>query len=142
MTAFRFAILLPLTLGLASCDRLPQWNRGEPGPPGAQGPKGEKGDPGPPGPAGAKGDPGPAGPAGPSGPAGVVGPPGASAIRVVRSNCDAASCSVECADDEVLVNAYCGPRRNPAVFPNEKSASCRARGSANTPLVGVCAKGL
>jgi hypothetical protein len=60
---------------------------------------------------------------------------------VLRSNCDVAGCSVECAADEILVTAYCGPRRNAAVFPNERSASCRARGAANTPLTGVCAKG-
>src|SRR5205823_2054487 len=54
---------------------------------------GPKGDPGPPGPPGPRGEPGPPGPAG--------------GIRVVRSNCDATNCTVQCADDEMLLTAYC-----------------------------------
>jgi hypothetical protein len=96
-----------------------------------QGPQGEKGDPGPTGPAGPQGARGPAGPPGPP------GPPG-SPVRVVNSSCTSESCAAECRDDEVLLIAYCGPTRNPAVYPGERSASCRSRGGANSPLVAVC----
>src|SRR5215813_3132450 len=88
--------------------------------------QGPKGDPGPPGPPGPKGDPGPPGP--PFG------------IRIVRSNCDATNCSVQCADDEMLLTAYCGARRNAAVIPTERSATCRSPVPANSPLVAACVK--
>ena len=91
--------------------------------PRSQGPKGDSGPPGPPGP---KGDPGP------------PGPP--SSIRVVRSNCDAANCTVQCADDEMLLTAYCGTRRNAAIIPTERSATCRSPVPANSPLVAACVK--
>src|SRR5882724_6639306 len=94
-------------------------------------PQGPKGDPGPPGPAGAQG------PAGPQGPAGVAP---ATGMRVVRANCDAVGCTVQCGEDEMLVTAYCGAKRNPAIYPSERSASCRGPGLANTPLVAACAK--
>ncbi len=84
------------------------------------------------GPEGAKGDPGSAGPA---------GPPGASStVRIVRSNCDATSCAAQCNDDEVLLMAYCGAARIAATFPSERSASCRVRNAANSPLTAACAK--
>jgi len=130
--------------------------------PGSQGSQASKGDPGPPGPAGPRGETGPAGPAGPPGPAGQrgaqgpqgsQGPPGpqgpegsagtagaGAPIRVIRANCNSADCTVECKDDEVLLTAYCGTRRTAAVFPSERSASCRRRGSASTPLVAACGK--
>ncbi len=92
--------------------------------------QGEKGDPGPAGPAGPKGDSGPRGPAGAAG----------AGIRIVRSNCDATGCAAQCGDDEVLITAYCGATRNPATFPTERSASCRLRNPANSPLVAACAK--
>jgi hypothetical protein len=96
------------------------------------GKSGEKGDPGPAGPAGEKGDAGPRGPA---------GSPGASgAMRIVKSNCDTTSCTAQCGDDEVMLMAYCGAMRNPATYPTERSATCRARGPANNPLVAACAK--
>ena len=79
------------------------------------------------------------GPAGPRGERGPAGPAGGG-IRIVRSNCDAAACTVQCEADEVLLNAYCGAAHNPAIFPSEKSASCRARGAANSPLIGACVK--
>jgi hypothetical protein len=85
--------------------------------------QGPKGDPGPPG---AKGDPGPPGPV--------------SGIRVVRANCDARSCTVQCRDDEMLLTAYCGPRRNAAIIPTERSATCRNPVPANSPLVAACLK--
>jgi hypothetical protein len=88
--------------------------------------QGPKGDPGPPGPPGPKGDPGPPGP--PFG------------IRIVRSNCDASNCSVQCAEDEMLLTAYCGARRNAAVIPTERSATCRSPVAANSPLVAACVK--
>jgi hypothetical protein len=114
-----------------------------------EGPSGPKGDPGPVGPAGQPGAPGPAGPAGPPGPQGAEGPPGPpgiaaspapdSAIRVTRSNCEAAACRAECNQNEVLVIAYCGPRRSPVTLINERTVTC-ARGAPNSPLVMVCAK--
>jgi hypothetical protein len=107
-------IVMTLAVGLAGCGKVVQ---------------GEKGDPGPPGPAGAKGEPGPRGPAGPSG-----------AMRVVRANCDATSCTAQCGDDEVLLIAYCGATRIAATFPTERSATCRARTPANNPLIAACAK--
>jgi hypothetical protein len=97
-------------------------------------------------PPGPKGDSGPAGPVGPAGPKGDPGGPGpaglaaASAIRIIRSNCDATSCAAQCGDDEVMLIAYCGASRNPAAFPTERSASCRLRNPANSPLIAACAK--
>jgi hypothetical protein len=114
---YRTLIAITLAVALAGCGKFSQ---------------GEKGDPGPAGPPGEKGDAGPRGPA---------GPPGASgAMRVVRANCDATSCAVQCGDDEVLLIAYCGATRNAATFPTERSASCRARNPANSPLIAACAK--
>jgi hypothetical protein len=90
---------------------------------------------------GEKGDPGPAGPPGEKGAAGPAGPPGmSSAVRILRTNCEAPNCTAQCSDDEVLLIAYCGPTRNPAVFPTERSASCRPRNAANNPLIAACAK--
>jgi hypothetical protein len=113
----RVLMAITLAIGLAGCGKASQ---------------GEKGDAGPAGPAGPKGDAGPRGPA---------GPPGASgALRIVRANCDAAGCTAQCGDDEVLLTAYCGATRNPATFPTERSASCRVRNPANSPLIAACAK--
>ena len=78
------------------------------------------------GPRGEKGDPGPSGPA--------------SGIRVVKADCDARGCTVQCRDDEMLLTAYCGPRRNAAVIPSERSATCRNPVPANNPLVAACVK--
>jgi hypothetical protein len=110
-------IVLVLAVGIAGC--------GKSAP-------GEKGDPGAPGPAGPKGDTGPRGPA---------GPPGASgALRIMRATCDATNCTAQCGDDEVLLTAYCGAARNVATFPTERSATCRARTPANSPIIAACAK--
>jgi hypothetical protein len=89
-----------------------------------QAPQGPKGDPGPPGPPGPKGDPGLSG----------------SGIRIVRANCDAAHCSVQCGEDELLLTAYCGARRNAAIIPTERSATCRSPVPANSPLVAACVR--
>ena len=88
--------------------------------------QGSKGDPGPPGPPGPKGDPGSPGP--------NVG------IRVIRSPCDATNCTVQCNADEMLLTAYCGPRRNAAIIPTKRSATCRSPVPANSPLVAACVK--
>ena len=93
------------------------------GPQGPQGPMGYVGPPGPPGP---KGDPGPEGP--PFG------------IRVLRSNCDESRCMIQCSDDEMLLSAYCGTRRNVAVFPSERAATCRTTVSGNSPIIAACVK--
>ena len=87
---------------------------------------------------GPKGDPGPPGPPGPKGDAGPPGP--AFGIRIVRSNCDATNCSVQCSEDELLLTAYCGARRNAAVIPSERAATCRSPVPANSPLVATCVK--
>jgi hypothetical protein len=36
------------------------------------------------------------------------------------------------------MTAYCGTRREAAIFPTEKSASCRHRGVEGSPLVAAC----
>ena len=84
---------------------------------------------------GAKGAPGPAGPVGAPGPAGDAG------IRILRNECVTANCTAECADDEMLLTAYCGPNRTPAAFPTERSALCRAQpGRGKIEVVAACAK--
>src|SRR5271165_2265696 len=93
---------------------------------GPGGPRGPKGDQGPPGPTGPKGDPGPPGPT--------------VAIRVVRADCDARSCRVQCREDEMLLTAYCGPNHNPAVVLIGRTATCRNPVPANSPVIAACAK--
>jgi len=129
MRATHVLVAVALLAGLAGCGKGPQ---------GDTGPAGPKGDAGPAGPAGAKGDLGPAGPAGPKGDTGPAGPPGTAGVRIVRSDCSSGSCTVECRENEVLVTAYCGPSRSPALFSKERSASC---GPPDTPLVAVCVAG-
>src|SRR5262249_50730567 len=80
------------------------------------------------------------------GPQGPPGPPwpaasgaGESAVRVMRSNCQAATCRAECNEDEVLIVAYCGPRRSVPTFVNERTVTC-PRGSTTSPLVAAWAK--
>src|SRR5262245_19292183 len=90
-----------------------------------QGLKGPMGDRGPPGPKGATGDPGP--------------PSAVSSVRIIRSNCDERGCRVQCGESEMLLAAYCGPKRNTAIMPTERAATCRAAGPANSPLLAVCA---
>ena len=36
--------------------------------------------------------------------------------------------------------AYCGAARIAAIFPTERSASCRIRNAASNPLIAACAK--
>jgi hypothetical protein len=126
MTIFRLLGALMLCVLIAGC---------EPGPAGPPGQAGAAGSPGP------KGDPGQSGPPGPPGPAGVAGPPGpASTIRIVRKGCISGTCLAECASNEVLVTAYCGPSRAQATFLTERSASCGVIANpTNSPLVVVCA---
>ena len=90
-----------------------------------QSPKGPMGDQGPPGPKGPTGDAGPAG--------------SASGIRIVRSNCDETTCRVQCGENEMLLTAYCGPKRNSVIIPTERAATCRNPMPVNSPLVAVCA---
>jgi hypothetical protein len=77
------------------------------------------------------------GPAGPTGPRGAAGDPG---LRILRGECAAGNCTVECADSEVLLNAYCNPNRTPAAFPTEHSALCRATGRGRIEVVAACLK--
>jgi hypothetical protein len=80
------------------------------------------------------------GPPGPKGPQGDTGPPTTtSGIRIVRSNCDETTCQVQCGENEMLLTAYCGPKRNPAIIPTERAATCRNPMPVNSPIVAVCA---
>ena len=148
MTSLLSAIVLSACL--AACGQGAPW-QGQKGDAGPAGPKGDTGPAGPAGPAGVAGPAGPAGSPGPQGPPGAPGQQGpagsagaaaggAAGFHIVRSNCDATSCVVQCGEDEVLLIAYCGANRTPAVFPTERSASCRRRGSASSPLIAACAK--
>ena len=83
---------------------------------------------------------GPAGERGPAGPAGPRGATGDAAVRVVRGDCGTGNCIAECADDEVLLNAYCSPGRTPAVYPTEHSALCRPTGRGRVDAVAICVK--
>ena len=123
MQLLRAFCLIVLVAGLAACDQTPA-SKGEPGPQGLPGERGEIGPPGPPGPAGV-----PAAPVGPT-----------SHVRMIRVNCDAASCDAECNEDEVLLIAYCGAARTAPVYPTERSATCRTRIAANNPLILACVK--
>jgi len=87
-----------------------------------------------------KGPVGDQGPPGPKGPQGDAGPPSTtSGIRIVRSNCDETTCSVQCSENEMLLTAYCGPKRNPAIIPTGRAATCSNPMPVNSPLVAVCA---
>jgi hypothetical protein len=83
------------------------------------------------------GPPGERGPAGPAGPRGAAGDPG---LRILRSDCATGNCTVECADDEVLLNAYCNPNRTAATYPAEHSAQCRTQGRGRVEVVAACVK--
>jgi collagen triple helix repeat protein len=142
MRVLALVVAIVLSTWLASCGQ--QSPQGERGPAGTQG---AKGDTGPPGPIGKTGPQGPQGPQGPTGPQGPVGPPGqGTSIRVERSECDSSGCVITCRENEVLLTAYCGQKRERAIFPSENSASCsrkgterRRNGTENGPLVVVCA---
>ena len=83
---------------------------------------------------------GPAGERGPAGPAGPRGATGDAAVRVVHGDCGTGNCIAECANDEVLLNAYCNPGRTPAVYPTEYSALCRPTGRGRVDAVAICVK--
>jgi hypothetical protein len=83
------------------------------------------------------GPPGERGPPGAAGPRGAAGDPG---IRVLRGDCVTGNCTLECADDEVLLNAFCNPGRTPAAFPTEQSALCRPTGRGRIEVVAACLK--
>jgi hypothetical protein len=138
MRVMRSLAAIALALCLIAC------TEGSPGPKGdagAQGVPGPKGDTGPAGPAGVAGPPGPQGPQGPPGPQGSAGAAGVGApIRVVRANCDAASCIVACNQDEILLTAYCGARKTPAQFPTPQSATCHRHEPASNPLIAACVR--
>jgi hypothetical protein len=85
------------------------------------------------------GPPGERGQAGPAGPRGPAGPAGESGVRILRNDCSTGNCTIECADDEALLNAYCNPNRTPAVYPTEHSAHCRATGR-RIEVVAACVK--
>jgi len=89
---------------------------------------------------GQPGQPGPRGERGPPGPAGPRGATGAAGIRIVRSDCNTANCTVECDGDEVLLTAHCGVGRAQAVYPTQHSALCRSRSTARVEVVAACVK--
>jgi len=136
--------VLMLSAGVAACGEGRPGPQGQAGPAGPAGPAGAKGDTGP---AGAAGVAGPAGPQGPPGPQGPAGSPGAvgqaggdAPVRVLRADCEATGCTVTCGDDEIVLTAFCGPRREAATFPTEHSASCHRHGPESHPLIAACAK--
>jgi len=92
------------------------------------------------GPPGERGPSGPAGPAGPPGAPGARGPAGDAGVRVLRIDCATGNCTAECADDEILLNAYCSPGRTPVTFPAEHSAQCRTQGRGRVEVVAACLK--
>jgi len=127
-----------LSLCLIGCSEGTPGPKGDTGP---AGPQGAKGDAGPSGPAGIAGPPGPQGPQGPPGPHGLADlADSASSLRVLRANCNADGCSVTCNPDEIVLVAYCGPRRAGATQSTERQASCRTREAQNSPIIAACAK--
>ena len=135
MSRLRIMFVVMLSLCMAACSRAPQGPKGDAGPAGPPGPMGAAGPQGPAGPAG------PQGMAGPAGPAGPVGPAAAMPLRMVQVNCTAQSCQAACEMDEVLLTAYCGPRRKTPTFLTNSSVACSGGPIANnTPLVAICAR--
>jgi hypothetical protein len=104
---------------------------GESAAPGVLGSRGPKGD------RGAKGD---AGPRGEQGPPGPRGPAGEAGIRVLRQDCPGGNCDIRCEANEVLLTAYCGIGRTPAVYTSDSSAICRSRTTAKVQVVAACVK--
>jgi hypothetical protein len=47
---------------------------------------------------------------------------------------------VQCAEDEMLLTAYCGPNHNPASILIGRTATCRNPVPANSPIIAACAK--
>jgi hypothetical protein len=123
-----FVVLMFATaVMLTSCDPP------TPGPQGAKGDTGPKGDPG---------SPGVMGPPGPQGLQGAPGPPGGSSqYRLVRASCSSRPnvfevCSITCRQDEIVIIAFCGPKRTEPDYLSATAVSCGSGG----PLVAVCAK--
>jgi hypothetical protein len=83
---------------------------------------------------------GPQGERGPPGPPGTRGPAGEPGLRLVRTECTAAGCVAECAEDEVLLSAYCSPNRAPIAYPTEHSAACRPQLGRRVEVVAACVK--
>jgi hypothetical protein len=78
--------------------------------------------------------------AGVRGERGPAGPPGDPGIRIVHQDCDMPTCTVRCADDEVMLTAHCGAERMPAVYPTERTAFCRTLNAGRIGAVGACVK--
>jgi hypothetical protein len=142
MCGLSLIVAIVLCAWLVGCGQ--QSPQGERGP---AGPQGAKGDAGPPGPIGKAGPQGPQGAQGPQGPQGLVGLPGqGTSIRVERSECYSPARVIACREGELLLTAYCGQDRAPAIFPRENAASCpreeterRRKETKNSPLVVACA---
>src|SRR5260370_18341056 len=87
-----------------------------------------------------KGPMGDQGPPGPKGPQGDAGPPSTtSGIRIVHLACDETTCRVQCSENEMLLTAYCGPKRNPPIIPTERPTPCRRPVPSDKPLAALCA---
>jgi len=125
-------LIIAFSLCLTRCGQGPQGPQGEVGAAhlAKRGNQGRRGQPV------LRGEKGEAGPPGPSGPAASAA---VNTLRVVRIDCGTSACTAACNQDEVLVTAYCGPRRSAVTLVNERSASC-PRGAGTSPLVAVCAK--
>ena len=132
MRAALLTTAIVVSLSFIGCGEAPPGPRGEAGLKGDAGPPGPRGDAGPPGP---KGDPGPPGPQGLPGALGTGSP-----LRVLRAGCSAAECTITCEEGEVVLTAYCGAKREAAVFPSERSASCHRHEEERGPLIAICAK--
>lgn len=86
---------------------------------------------------GSKGDPGAMGERGPPGPR---GPAGEAGIRILRQDCPGGNCDIRCDGSEVMLTAYCGIGRTPAVFTSDSSAICRSRTTAKVQVVAACVR--
>ena len=136
---FKMLSLIILMAGL-----LVACGQNEPGPKGDAGSAGERGEAGPPGPVGPPGTRPEASRSSavrpgwpPPGPPGTASP---TLLRIVRATCDATGCTAQCNEDEEMFVAYCGAARNSAIYSTQRSATCRARTAANSPIVATCLK--
>ncbi len=69
------------------------------------------------------------------------GAAGDAGVRILRIDCATGNCTAECADDEILLNAYCSPGRTPATYPTEHSAPAAPAGRGRVEVVAACVKG-
>ena len=58
----------------------------------------------------------------------------------MRAECGDGDCTVRCREQEIVLTAFCGAKRAPATFLEERSASCRRQGHEAMHLVVSCAR--